>query len=156
MRTIFLISDLNIITNDIPFARFLNVPIEQSIFVFEYISYQMMGPWYLIDILLSFIRHVGIWKWSDCLVSYLWISRLCTNIGNISDNLEQFSLYIKRAILYLYKLLTFKILSSENNGSVWVLGGTLWIIRTIFFCNMTNLLKWLWYVEPHTCIQHVK
>ena len=91
-------------------------------------------------------------------VSYLWISWLYTNIGNISGNLEQFSLYIKIAILYLYKLLTFKILSSENSGSVWVLGWTPWIIRTIFFCNtcMINLLKWLWSVEPHTCIQYVK
>ena len=130
------------ITNDIPFARFLNVPIEQSISIFEDISFQMMGPWYLIDILLRLVRHVGIWKWSDCLVSYLRISWLCTNIGNISGNLEQFNLYIKRAILYSYKLLTFKILSSENNGSVWVLGGTPWIIRILFFCNI-NLLKWL-------------
>ena len=45
---LFLISDLNMITTDIPFARFLNVPIEQSISKFEDISFQMAGLWYLI------------------------------------------------------------------------------------------------------------
>ena len=146
------------ITIDIPFCTFLECADRAvGILIWKYV-YKLSedGPlifsWYFTKICKPCWNVEVIWLSCYVFMNFMIMYKHRKYIRQ----LRAIYLYTKRAILYSYKLPTFKLLSSANNGSVWVLGGTPWIIRTIFFCNMINLIKWLWYVKPHTCIQYVK